>query len=447
MKTIAIAGNPNCGKTSLFNNITGANYHVANYPGVTVEKKESLITHNGVEYNIVDLPGTYSLSPYSLEEVVARDFVVGEKPDVVIDVLDASNLERNLYMFVQFMELDVPVVMALNMMDVAKKRNISIDVDALAKKLGVPIIETVARENKGTKILLDGITDYLNSERPPNNFKISYGQDIDTALDEMTPPIVEQNNFLTDKYPARWVALKYLENDEQVHAQGALNVDTHKTLLDMTDKLNKHLKATLKITAENLIADYRYGFINSILKGVVFCEESSMDRLFWSDNIDMLLTHRLIGPILMLSFLFGIYEFTFWASEYPVAWFDMGGFEWLSGMIDANLRDGLLKSLMISGVIDGVGGVLGFAPLILFMFFCHSYYGRFGLHGKNSVYARQSIQNIRFAGGELGCCLYRLRRYCRRVCSPPRCYGGKNYQRRKRTPYNYSDSSVYAMWC
>ncbi len=134
MKTIAIAGNPNCGKTSLFNNITGANYHVANYPGVTVEKKESLITHNGVEYNIVDLPGTYSLSPYSLEEVVARDFVVGEKPDVVIDVLDASNLERNLYMFVQFMELDVPVVMALNMMDVAKKRNISIDVDALAKK-------------------------------------------------------------------------------------------------------------------------------------------------------------------------------------------------------------------------------------------------------------------------------------------------------------------------
>ncbi len=313
----------------------------------------------------------------------------------------------------------------------------------LLKKLGVPIIETVARENKGTKILLDGITDYLNSERPPNNFKISYGQDIDTALDEMTP-IVEQNNFLTDKYPARWVALKYLENDEQVHAQGALNVDTHKTLLDMTDKLNKHLKATLKITAENLIADYRYGFINSILKGVVFCEESSMDRLFWSDNIDMLLTHRLIGPILMLSFLFGIYEFTFWASEYPVAWFDMG-FEWLSGMIDANLRDGLLKSLMISGVIDGVGGVLGFAPLILFMFFCHSYYGRFGLHGKNSVYARQSIQNIRFAG-ELGCCLYRLRRYCRRVCSP-RCYGGKNYQRRKRTPYNYSDSSVYAMWC
>ncbi|PLX69643.1 MAG: ferrous iron transport protein B [Denitrovibrio sp.] len=367
MHTIAIAGNPNCGKTSLFNNITGANYHVANYPGVTVEKKESKITHKGQEYNIVDLPGTYSLSPYSLEEVVARDYVVGEKPDVVVDVLDASNLERNLYMFVQFMELDVPVVMALNMMDVAKKRNISIDVKSLSQKLGVPIIETVARDNQGTSLLLDGIADFLATKRKDNNFRISYGQDIDTALDEMTP-LVEKTNFLTDKYPARWVALKYLENDEQVHAQGALDVSTHKKLLDITDKLNKHLKSTLKITAENLIADYRYGFINSILKGVVFSEESSTNRLFWSDKIDMVLTHRLIGPLLMIAFLYGIYEFTFWASEYPVAWLDIV-FQWLSGVIDVNLKDGLLKSLMISGIIDGVGGVLGFAPLILFMFF------------------------------------------------------------------------------
>lgn len=367
MQTIAIAGNPNCGKTSLFNNITGANYHVANYPGVTVEKKEAQIKHKGTPYNVVDLPGTYSLSPYSLEEVVARDYVVGEKPDVVIDVLDASNLERNLYMFVQFMELDVPVVMALNMMDVARKRNITINVEALAAKLGVPVVETVARENKGTAPLLDKITAYLENPQRNTGFKISYGQDIDTALDEMTP-IVEKNNFLTDKYPARWVALKYLENDEQVHAQGALNVEVHKQLLDMADRINAHLRSTLKVTAENLIADYRYGFINSILKGVMFCEESSLDRLYWSDKIDMVLTHRLFGPLLMLLFLYGVYEFTFWASEYPVNWLG-SGFDWLSGLIDANLRDGLLKSLMISGIIDGVGGVIGFAPLILFMFF------------------------------------------------------------------------------
>jgi len=367
MKTVAIAGNPNCGKTSLFNNITGANYHVANYPGVTVEKKEALVTHKGAKLNVVDLPGTYSLSPYSLEEVVARDFVVGEKPDVVIDVLDASNLERNLYMFVQFMELQVPAIMALNMMDVAKKRNITIDVEKLSKRLGVPIIETVARENQGTGFLLDMVSEYIDDGTPLPDFKISYGQDIDTFLDEMTP-IVEEAEFLTDKYPARWVALKYLENDEQVHAQGALNVSIHKKLLEMSDDLNKHLKSTLKITAENLIADYRYGYINSLLKGVMYCEESGLDRLYWSDKIDMILTHRLIGPLLMLAFLYGIYEFTFWASEYPVGWFG-AGFDWLANLVDANLRDGLLKSLLVSGIIDGVGGVLGFAPLILFMFF------------------------------------------------------------------------------
>jgi ferrous iron transport protein B len=367
MKTIAIAGNPNCGKTSLFNNITGANYHVANYPGVTVEKKEARITHKSDAYNVVDLPGTYSLSPYSLEEVVARDYVVNEKPDVVIDVLDASNLERNLYMFVQFMELEVPVVMALNMMDVAQKRNITIDVEKLAKKLGVPIVQTVARENKGTDGLLDRVKNYIADGKPLPDFKISYGQDIDTALDEMSD-IVSKNGFLTDKYPSRWVALKYLENDEQVHAQGALHVEVHKKLLERSDELNAHLKSTLKITAENLIADYRYGYINSILKGVMYTEESGLDRLYWSDKIDMILTHRLLGPLLMLAFLYGIYEFTFWASEYPVGWFETG-FEWLSNLIDANLRDGLLKSMLISGVIDGVGGVLGFAPLILFMFF------------------------------------------------------------------------------
>lgn len=364
MKTIAIAGNPNCGKTSLFNNITGANYHVANYPGVTVEKKEARINHKGQQFNVVDLPGTYSLSPYSLEEVVARDYVVGAKPDVVIDVLDASNLERNLYMFVQFMELNVPVVIAMNMVDVAEKRKISINLKALSEKLGVAVVDTVARENKGTVELLDAVMNFKGND---NNFKISYGQDIDTALDEMSP-IIEQAGFLTDKYPARWVALKYLENDEQVHAQGAFNAGVHKQLIEMADKLNAHLKSTQRITAENLIADYRYGFITSILKGVVTTEESSLDRLYLSDKIDMVLTNRLFGPVLMLAFLFGIYEFTFWASEYPVMWLETI-FGWLSGVVEANLADGLLKSLIISGIIDGVGGVLGFAPLILFMFF------------------------------------------------------------------------------
>lgn len=367
MKIAAIAGNPNCGKTSLFNNITGANYHVANYPGVTVEKKEAKLKHKGVEITVVDLPGTYSLSPYSMEEVVARDYVIKSKPDVIINVLDASNLERNLYLFVQFMEMGAPVVAAMNMMDVAKMRNVNIDVKALSEKLGVPIVETVARENKGTEALLDMVKDFVPRDRKEEAFCISYGTDIDEAINEMEP-LIEKSGFLTDLYLSRWTALKYLERDELVIKAGKEFGGIHDELMAKVDKLNLHLKKTQETTAENLIADYRYGYISSVLKSVVSYDESPLDRLFLSDRIDKVLTNKVLGPAIMLAFLYGIYEFTFWASEYPVMWLE-SLFGWLGGAAEAGMADGLLKSLVISGMIDGVGGVMGFAPLILFMFF------------------------------------------------------------------------------
>lgn len=365
MKTVALAGNPNCGKTSLFNNITGANYHVANYPGVTVEKKEAEITHDGEQFLIVDLPGTYSLSPYSMDEVVARDYVVKERPDVVVNVLDASNLERNLYLFVQFMEMGAPVMVALNMVDMAKKRNIHIDVEKLSEKLGVLVTETVARDNHGTSDLLDTIKKYKPAQE--KGLKISYGADIDETLNEMENIIV-RTSFLTDKYMPRWTALKYLEHDEIVMGDGELLGGTHEDLVQVADRLNNHLKNTQKTTSENLIADYRYGYISSVLKSVVTYKDSPLDRLYVSDRIDMVLTHRILGPLMMLAFLYGIYEFTFWASEYPVSWLD-SLFGWIGNYANAHMADGLLKSLVISGVVDGVGGVMGFAPLILFMFF------------------------------------------------------------------------------
>ncbi|WP_415237972.1 FeoB small GTPase domain-containing protein, partial [Seleniivibrio woodruffii] len=363
MKSVAIAGNPNCGKTSLFNNITGANYHVANYPGVTVEKKEAKIKHSGEEFVIVDLPGTYSLSPYSLEEKVARDYVVNEKPDVIINVLDASNLERNLYMFVQFMEMGAPVMAALNMVDVAKLRKINIDIKALGEKLNVPVIETVARENKGTKELLDEVAKFGASQKKSSPLDISYGPDIDEVLVKMETKIKDAG-FMTAKYLPRWVALKYLENDEQIVSEGAETGGVHHELSAMAEKLNSHIKTTQKTTAENLIADYRYGYISSILKSVVSHEDSPLDRLYLSDRIDQVLTNKVLGPMIMLGFLYLIYEFTFWASEYPVMWLE-SLFGWLGGVADAGMSEGLLKSLVTSGIIDGVGGVLGFAPLIL----------------------------------------------------------------------------------
>ncbi|MFO7911466.1 MAG: FeoB small GTPase domain-containing protein, partial [Desulfotignum sp.] len=208
--SIALAGNPNSGKTTLFNVLTGARQHVGNYPGVTVEKKQGQCVSGTDEFHVVDLPGTYSLSAYSLEEVVARDFIVKEQPAMVVNIVDASNLERNLYLTLQFMEMGTPVCIALNMMDVAKKRGIDIDMEKLSALLGVPVVPMVARTGKGRDDLLKTVA--AHAKIRTKSLQISYGRDIDQTLDEMVEKIGSEN-FLTKQYRPRWVALKYLESD------------------------------------------------------------------------------------------------------------------------------------------------------------------------------------------------------------------------------------------
>ncbi len=365
--TIALAGNPNSGKTTLFNALTGARQHVGNYPGVTVEKKEGIYEINGHQLRIVDLPGTYSLTAYSLEEVVTRDFLVQEKPQVVVDIVDASNLERNLYLTLQFMELGVPVCLALNMIDVAKTRGISIDIEKLSGSLGVPIVTTVARTGKGKDQLIAVAEEVIKGERALRPLVISYGKDIDPALIEMEK-IIQPAQFLTDRYPARWVALKYMENDEQVRKLG---FQQDKNLSDRLDRIvtqvAHHIEDTLDSYPEAVIADQRYGFIKSLLKDNVITHSKDPNRLYISDKIDKVLTNRLAGPLIMLAVIFGLYHFTFTYGQVPVGWLE-GVFGWLGGLIDQILPEGLLKSLIVSGVIEGVGGVLGFVPLIMFMF-------------------------------------------------------------------------------
>ena len=216
--TVALVGNPNAGKTTLFNALTGARQHVGNYPGVTVEKKEGTYSHQDFTLHIVDLPGTYSLTAYSLEEVVARDYLVNEKPEVVINIVDSSNLERNLYLAVQFLEMGIPVCIALNMIDVAKKRGIEINAEKLSTLLGVPVIPTIARSGKGKKELMESAAHIVREKKEFGALKISYGNDVDRAMLEMEKEI-ESNDFLTDTYPARWLALKFLEKDEQILSQ------------------------------------------------------------------------------------------------------------------------------------------------------------------------------------------------------------------------------------
>ena len=366
--TFALAGNPNSGKTTLFNALTGARQHVGNYPGVTVEKKQGTYITNGHKINIVDLPGTYSLTAYSLEEVVARDFLVNEKPAVVINIVDASNLERNLYLTLQFMEMGVPVCIALNMMDVAKNRGIEIDTRKLSRLLGVPVVTTVARTGKGKKELMDAAAKRAREQKKCNLLEISYGNDVDRAIDEMVP-VITAGNFLTDRHPARWVALKYLENDEQIrHLGRKTDPDLSQRLEKIVQRVSDHLKMTLNAYPEAMIADHRYGYIKSMINRGIITRRDDKNRLYISDRIDRVVTNRFLGPLIMIAVIMGLYHFTFTYSQIPVGWLE-AFFSWVGGLAEAHLPEGLIKSLVISGIIDGVGGVIGFVPLIMFMFF------------------------------------------------------------------------------
>jgi len=410
---IALAGNPNCGKTTLFNAITGARQHVGNYPGITVEKKEGFYLLNGLKLRLVDLPGTYSLTAYSMEELVARDFLVYERPQLVINIVDASNLERNLYLTVQLLELGVPVVLALNMVDAAASRGIEVDTEELSRRLQVPVIPTIARTGKGKEGLLE-ITADVAAENPPwKPLHISYGTDIDPVLDQMEADI-QSSNFLLDLYPARWIALKYMEADEQVLESGRkVNPELSNRLEETADQVAEHLRKTLETYPEAIIADHRYGFISALLKGGVVQNSQKSDRLYLSDQLDQVLTNRFFGPLVMLLILYGVYKFTFEYSALPVSWLD-SGFTALGNFMESVLPAGLIKSLIVSGIIDGVGGVLSFIPLILFMFFSIAFledtgylarvaymldrvFRTFGLHGS-------SVMAYIVSGGIAGGC-------------------------------------------
>ncbi len=401
-KSIALGGNPNSGKTTLFNALTGSRQHVGNYPGVTVEKKEGYTSLEGTELHVVDLPGTYSLTAYSQDEVVARNYLTESKPEVVVNIVDASNLERNLYLTVQLLELGIPVCIALNMIDSAKKRGITINADMLSSLMQVPVVPTIARTGKGKTEVISEVIKLAKDSDGVRKFNISYGDDLDNTLKDMEK-LITKHSFLTDLYPTRWIGIKYLENDSQVISKGnRFDSAISQELLDIVERVAKHLESTLNTYPEALIADYRYGYIASILKRGVVKRRHDINRLELSDKIDQVITNRFIGPLIMMAIVYGLYQFTFSYSEIPVGWFE-GFFDWLSGFVSKQLPDGLLKSLIVSGIIDGVGGVLGFVPLIMFMFFGISiledsgYLARvaymldkvfsiFGLHG-NSVMA------------------------------------------------------------
>ena len=366
--TLALAGNPNCGKTTMYNALTGARQRVGNYPGVTVEHREGDARHNGHSLTIVDLPGTYSLTAYTPEELVARDYIVERRPQAVVNILDATSLERNLYLSLQFMELGVPVVLALNMMDSVRKQGKEIDTTLLSQLLGLPVVETVARTGGGKEELLEAATRYaLEKDGEWEPLTISYGPDLDPVLIEMMQ-VIGEKKFLTQRAPARWVAIKFLENDEQVVKMGERHdPETTAVLTKMSDDVARHCRSTLKISPESLIADYRYGYIASLMKEGVIRTIRPQARLQFSDQIDRVLTQQFMGPVIMICILYAIFFVTFTLGEIPMGWVE-SFFNGFSDLATAVLPDGMVQSLVVDGVIGGVGGVLGFVPLIMVMF-------------------------------------------------------------------------------
>ncbi len=399
LPVITLAGNPNSGKTSIFNSLTGAKQHVANYPGITVEIKEGKAVSGELTAEIIDLPGTYSLTPYSPDEVAARDYLLEQHPDVVIHVVDASNLERNLYLTTQLMELGVPVIIALNMIDIAEDRGIRIDSEGLSKILGIPVLRTVGNRGTGTEELLKKALSIACEKTSWTPIELSYGQASDNALRILEKRIIE-TGLLMDMVPPGWLALRLLEQDSHtLNRVKRLSSPEGNDILELSADLADRVFREMNDETEGVIADHRYGFVAGVVKRVK--SYSTVNRVYISDRIDRFLTNPFLGPVVMVAVLFGLFQFTFFVSSTPIALME-GFFSWLHTFAWSALPEGLLRSLVVSGAIDGVGGVVGFVPLIMFMFFFISIledtgymariaflmdriFRKFGLHGNSIV--------------------------------------------------------------
>ncbi|HOV94593.1 MAG TPA: ferrous iron transport protein B [Spirochaetales bacterium] len=390
---VALAGNPNAGKTSLFNALTGAHHKVGNYPGVTVEKREGTREYGNLVLHIVDLPGTYSLTAYSLDDVVARDFVLEEKPDLIVDVLDSTNLERNLNLCLQFQELGVPLVGALNMSDEAEAKGLHIDADKLSKTLGIPLVKTVGTDGKGIDALLSTIE---RASRNGTSGKMpSYGPEIEKCLAGLEKMLLEDPEF-SKRYPPRWLAIKLLENDQNaIQKLGA--TPRGEQIRDQAEAYRLWIKKHFGKDSEIVITEQRYGYIHGALAEAV--RKTPVEKISPTEKIDRVLMNKFLGLPMFLLIIWGIFKLTFTIGAYPVAWLESAEGA-LIGYLGQVIPPGLLRSFVVNGIVGGVGGVLSFVPLIVLLFLCISimedtgYMSRaafltdrilhsFGLHGQS----------------------------------------------------------------
>jgi len=398
---VALVGNPNCGKTSLFNIASGAHEHVGNYSGVTVDAKEGHFDFQGYHFRIIDLPGTYSLSAYSPEELYVRHHIIEETPDVIINVVDASNLERNLYLTTQLIDMNVRMVIALNMYDEFENSGNTLNHENLGKLIGVPMIPTVSRTGQGVNQLFQTIIDIYEEDDSRRKFNrhihINHGAELERSIEEVKR-VISFNEEIRHKFSTRFLAIKLLENDSEITrfiSQLPNGEQILKTLHQEAQRLNRAINED----GEQAIMDAKYGFISGALK------ETFTDNHLKQENItpviDAIVTHRIWGYPIFFLFLYLMFQLTFVLGEYP-----MQGIEWIveqvGNLLRTNMSAGPLKDMLIDGVVGGVGGVIVFLPNILILYFCISlmedsgYMARaafimdkimhqMGLHGKSFI--------------------------------------------------------------
>ncbi|MDA3882139.1 MAG: ferrous iron transport protein B [Bacteroidales bacterium] len=397
--SIALVGNPNCGKTTLFNYATGKHERVGNYGGVTVDVKTAKIKKFGYTFHITDLPGTYSLSEYSPEELFVRSHLAQAMPDVVINVIDTSNIKRNLYLTTQLIDMNIKVVGALNMYDELENKGDDFDYTKLGTLLGIPFVPTTASKGKGLDELLQKVVS-VHAEQEPTlrHIHINYGYDIMDAIRTIRVEI-DKHQRVSDIYHKQYIALKLLEKDS-AFTEEIVKIPETKSIIECAQKERKKIEKKYNDSAETIITDAKYSFIRGALKETYTLSKHKQNKAL-NKGLDALLTHKWFGFPVFLFFMWAMFQLTFSLGSYPMDWID-SGVTTLGQVIGNNLQDGMLRDLIVDGIIGGVGGVIIFLPNILILFFCISlmedtgYMARaafimdrimhkMGLHGKSFI--------------------------------------------------------------
>lgn len=400
---VALVGNPNCGKTSLFNFASGAHERVGNYSGVTVDAKEGHATFEGYEFNLVDLPGTYSISAYSPEELYVRKQLVEKTPDVVVNVIDASNLERNLYLTTQLIDMHIRMVVALNMFDETEQRGDNINLDALSSLFGVPMQPTVFTTGRGVKELFHKVIEvYEATEDADAHFRhihIKHGHEIEHGIAEIQDHLKKEHG-LRERYSTRYLAIKLLENDKEVEQLVRTFPDADE-ILEHRDEAAKRVKEETKEDSETAIMDAKYGFIHGALAEAGYTTGKGKDTYQLTHLLDRILTNRFVGFPIFIALLALMFFVTFNLGAYPMDWIDQG-VGLLGELVGTYMPAGPVKDMLVDGIIGGVGAVIVFLPQILILYFFISFMEdsgymsraafimdklmhKMGLHGKSFI--------------------------------------------------------------